>query len=52
MSRFGIAREIWDFLKWKKKFWLLPLIVVLLIVGAVIVISSSSALAPFIYTIF
>jgi hypothetical protein len=52
MSRIGIVREIWQFLKWRKKFWLMPLVIVLLIVGLVIVLSSSSALAPFIYTIF
>jgi hypothetical protein len=45
-------KEFWDFLKERKKFWLLPIVLVLLILGFVIVISASSALAPFIYTIF
>ena len=52
MSRIGIAREIWQFLKWRKKYWLMPLVIILLVVGLVIILSSSSALAPFIYTIF
>ena len=45
-------KEFWDFLKERKKFWLLPIVLVLLILGFVIVISASSALAPFIYTNF
>lgn len=45
-------RDLWNFLKIRKKFWLLPIILVLLLVGALIVLTSSSALAPFIYTIF
>lgn len=45
-------RDLWNFLKARKKFWLLPLIIVLLLVGALIVLTSSSAIAPFIYTIF
>jgi len=45
-------RDLWDFLKTRKKFWLLPIILVLLLVGVLIVLTSSSAIAPFIYTIF
>jgi competence protein ComGC len=45
-------RDLWNFLKARKKFWLLPLIIVLLLVGVLIVLTSSSAIAPFIYTIF
>ena len=45
-------RDLWNFLKTRKKFWLLPLIIVLLLVGVLIVLTSSSAIAPFIYTIF
>jgi competence protein ComGC len=45
-------RELWAFLKVRKKFWLLPLIIVLLILGVVIVLSAGSAIAPFIYTLF
>lgn len=47
-----ILKDIWGFLKARKKFWLLPLIVILLLWGLLIVLSSSSAIAPFIYTIF
>jgi hypothetical protein len=45
-------KELWDFLKHRKKWWLLPIFVVLLLVGSLIVFSSGSAVAPFIYTLF
>ena len=52
MSRGGIARELWSFMKVRKKWWLLPIILVLLLVGALLVFAQGSVLAPFIYTIF
>jgi hypothetical protein len=45
-------RDLWGFLKVRKKFWLLPLIIVLLLLGVLIIFGGSSAVAPFIYTIF
>jgi hypothetical protein len=45
-------RDLWDFLRTRKKYWLIPLIIILLIFAVLIVISSGSAIAPFIYTIF
>jgi hypothetical protein len=45
-------RDLWGFLKERKKFWLLPLIVIILIFGALMVFASGSAIAPFIYTLF
>ena len=45
-------REFWEFLKIRKKYWLLPIIIVLVIFGGLIVLSQGSAVAPFIYTIF
>jgi hypothetical protein len=45
-------KDLWGFLKERKKFWLLPLIAVLLLFGVLIVLSSGSAIAPFIYTLF
>lgn len=45
-------RDLWGFLKVRKKFWLLPLILMLLLFGALIVLTSGSAIAPFIYTLF
>jgi competence protein ComGC len=45
-------RDLWDFLKTRKKYWLIPLIIILLIFAVLIVISSGTAIAPFIYTLF
>ena len=44
--------EIADFLRSRKKYWLLPIILVLLVFGGLIVLSQGSAIAPFIYTLF
>jgi len=52
MSKVSIARELWDFMKVRKKWWLLPIIVVMFVVGTLLVFAQGSALAPFIYTIF
>jgi hypothetical protein len=45
-------KDLWGFLRVRKKFWLLPMIVTLLLLGALIVLTSGSAIAPFIYTLF
>lgn len=44
--------EMVDFLRARKKYWLLPIILVLLVFGGLIVLSQGSAVAPFIYTLF
>jgi len=44
--------EFWEFLKERKKYWLLPIIIMLLLLGLLIIFTQSSAVAPFIYTIF
>jgi hypothetical protein len=44
--------EFWNFLKVRKKYWLLPIILVLALFGGLIILSQGSAVAPFIYTIF
>ena len=45
-------KDLWGFLRERKKFWLLPLILVLLLFGALTVLTSGTAIAPFIYTLF
>ena len=52
MAKISIIRELWDFMKVRKKFWLAPIIVVLLLLGILIVFTQSSAHAPFIYALF
>ena len=48
----GFIKEFWEFLKARKKYWLLPIIVVLVLFGGLIVLTQGSAVAPFIYAIF
>jgi hypothetical protein len=45
-------RDLWAFMRERKKLWLLPVIVVLVLIGALLVFAQGSVLAPFIYTIF
>jgi len=45
-------KEFWEFLRIRKKYWLLPILLVLVLFGGIIVLSQGSAIAPFIYTIF
>lgn len=52
MSKVSILSELWEFLKVRKKWWLVPIIVFLVLLGALIVLTQGSALAPFIYAIF
>ncbi len=47
-----ILKDLWKFLRERKKFWLMPIILVLVILGLLLVFSSGSAVAPFIYTLF
>lgn len=44
--------DLWDFLKARKKWWLLPITVLLLLIGLLVVLGGTSAVAPFIYSIF
>jgi hypothetical protein len=44
--------ELWNFLKVRKKFWLLPIILVMLLLGGLLILAQGSAIAPFIYTLF
>jgi len=45
-------KELWLFLRMRKKYWLIPIILTLLMLGSIIILSSGSAVAPFIYTLF
>lgn len=52
MGKLSIAREFWEFLKVRKKWWLAPIIIFLFLLGALIIFTEGSAVAPFIYTLF
>jgi hypothetical protein len=51
-SILDLAKDIWDFLRVRKKFWLAPLIITLVLMGALLVLTHGSVVAPFIYSIF
>jgi Family of unknown function (DUF5989) len=46
-----ILKDIWMFLKERKKWWLLPMVIMLFLIG-ILIFTSGSAIAPFIYTLF
>lgn len=52
MFKLSLIKEIWDFLKTRKKWWLIPIISFLLLLGLLMLFSTSSAISPFIYTLF
>jgi hypothetical protein len=45
-------KELWAFLRIRKKLWLLPIIVVMVLMGGLLILAQGSVLAPFIYTLF
>jgi hypothetical protein len=52
MANSSLAKELWAFMRVRKKWWLLPLILVMALIGTLVVFAKGSVLAPFIYTIF
>ena len=47
-----LLKDLWGFMKVRKKFWLAPIIIIMLMLGALLVLTQGSAVAPFIYTLF
>ena len=47
-----LLKDLWAFMKERKKFWLAPIIIILLLLGTLLVLTQGSAVAPFIYTLF
>ena len=52
MENQSLISEFWEFLKVRKRFWLLPIVLILLLFSALIVFTESSVIAPFIYALF
>lgn len=52
MSNPSIIVEFWEFLKERKRYWLLPIVIMLGLLSAIIVFTEGSAVAPFIYALF
>ncbi|MGC2518211.1 MAG: DUF5989 family protein [Burkholderiales bacterium] len=48
----SFLRELWAYMRTRKKYWLIPILVVMVILGGLIVLAQGSAVAPFIYTLF
>ena len=47
-----LLKDLWTFMRVRKKFWLAPVIIVMVLLGALLVLAQGSAVAPFIYTLF
>lgn len=45
-------KELWRFMRVRKKFWLLPILIIVGLFGGLIVLTQGTAVAPFIYTLF
>ena len=48
----SFIKELWNFMRVRKKFWLLPILLMMTLFGALIVLSQGSVVAPFVYTLF
>ncbi len=48
----SMMRELWAFMRARRKYWLLPVLLMTLLVGGLLVLAKGSAIAPFIYTLF
>ncbi|MCA3262857.1 MAG: hypothetical protein ING44_13020 [Telmatospirillum sp.] len=48
----SLIKELWLFMRVRKKFWLLPIVAMMALFGGLIVLTKGSAIAPFIYTLF
>jgi hypothetical protein len=47
-----LLKDLWAFMRERKKYWLAPIIVIMVLLGSLIVLSQGSVIAPFIYTLF
>lgn len=52
MSKLALLRDIWLFLRIRKKWWLLPILLLTVLLGLILIFAQGSPLAPFIYTVF
>jgi hypothetical protein len=48
----AFVKELWEFMRERKKFWLLPIMIVMFLIGGLMIAVKGSAVAPFIYTLF
>lgn len=48
----SFVKEMWDFLRARKKLWLLPIVILMIFIGGLLLLAQGSVMAPFIYTLF
>ena len=48
----SFLKELYEFLKARKKLWLMPLVILMVMIGGILLVAKGSVLAPFIYTLF
>jgi len=48
----SFLKELWAYMRTRRKYWLIPILIVMVILGGLIVLAHGSAVAPFIYTLF
>ena len=48
----GFVKELWAFLRARKKLWLAPIVIVMVLLGGLLILAQGSVVAPFIYTLF
>jgi len=49
---FDLVKDLWEFIKERKVYWMAPVVIVLVLLGGLIILTQGSAVAPFIYTLF
>lgn len=52
MGRSRVFGQLWEFLRYRKKYWLAPIIFLMVLIGFLLVVAEKSVIAPFIYTLF
>ena len=52
MAKLTILKELWDFMRVRKRYWLAPILIILALLSLLIIFAQTSAVAPFIYTLF
>jgi hypothetical protein len=48
----SLMKELWRFMRVRKKFWLAPILIMVLLLGGLLIVTKGSVIAPFIYTLF
>ena len=51
MSKLSIFADLWQFMRVRKKWWMMPILIVIILFGLLLIFAQNSVLAPFIYTL-